>query len=359
MSKKLDHILIAIPEVKKFIIECLKIVGAKPNHAEIMSEVLVSADYRGHFSHGLNRLELYVKDFKGGVCRSDKEPEIVNETVSTALVEGHSLLGGVVGKFAMDLAIEKAKNTGIGLVTVRGSNHFGIAGWYSMRALEQGMIGFAATNASPLIPPTRTTTRVFGTNPLSVAAPAANGDSYVLDMATSAVALGKLEVQYRKGEPIPLGWAMNAEGKATTDSAEAMKASTLFPLGGEEANSGYKGYGLAMMVDLLSGVLSGASYAHHIRDWTNTSTLANLGQVFLAINTGVFATGFQDRMSDVIDHCRNLPPVDPSKPVLVPGDPEKRHMAVVDADGGIHYHKNVIHHYDELAKQLNVPQMKR
>ncbi|VDO97052.1 unnamed protein product [Schistosoma curassoni] len=161
-GRKLSHYtpagysqLISTAEVKKFCIQCLEKVGAQSKHAKALSDVLVAGDYRGHYSHGLNRLEMYVQDIQKGVCSTDLEPIIVKETVSTALVDGKNVLGPVVGNFAMETAIKKADKTGIAFVAAFGSNHFGIAGWYSLMALQQGLIGLAFTNTSPLVFPTR------------------------------------------------------------------------------------------------------------------------------------------------------------------------------------------------------------
>ncbi|KRT82929.1 hypothetical protein AMK59_4198, partial [Oryctes borbonicus] len=161
------------------------------------------------------------------------------------------------------------------------------------------------------------------------------GDSFILDMATTAVAVGKLEIARRKGQSIPEGWAQDKEGQITTDTNNALSAgSCLMPLGGSELNSGYKGYGLACLVEIFCGILAGATYGPNIRKWGNTSRDADLGQCFVAINPQCFAPGFEGRMSDLMNIMRNLKTTDPSKPVLVAGDPEKQHMAAVDKIGG-------------------------
>ncbi|CAH8435091.1 unnamed protein product [Heterobilharzia americana] len=173
---------------------------AQMSHSDALSDVLVAGDYRGHYSHGLNRLEMYVRDIQKGVCDANSEPVIVKETVSTALVDGKNTLGPVVGNLAMKTAIQKAQKTGISFVAAFGSNHYGIAGWYSLMALEQGLIGLSFTNTSPLVFPTRSRKLAVGTNPITLAAPGkVPQDHFVLDMATSAVALGKIEMNRRRG----------------------------------------------------------------------------------------------------------------------------------------------------------------
>lgn len=180
-------------------------------------------------------------------------------------------------------------------------------------------------------------------------------------MSTSAVAVGKIEMQLRKHEPLPsLGWALGENGKPTTDAYEAFyNGKGLLPLGGEEINSGYKGYGLGMMVELLCGLLSGSSYAHHIRHWNNYGTeVANLGHFFLAVDPDCFAPGFSDRLQDLNNHLRSLKPTSSEKPVLVPGDPEKMALSEVMKKGAIFYTTDHIVTYRNLAKKLNVEPMK-
>lgn len=347
-----------LSELHSFVVRCMTAVGTPLHHAMAMGDLLTAADHRGHYSHGLNRLDMYVRDIQSGMTVHSAEPALVKETVATALVEGNNVLGPVVGRHCIDLAIEKAKEAGIGFVTARGSNHFGIAGWYSMRAMEQGLLGMAFTNTSPWMVPTRARTPTLGTNPLSLAAPANNGDSFVLDMATTAVALGKVEINDRKGLDIPPGWGVDATGKTCTDPKPVAEGGGLMPLGGTEECSGYKGYGLAMMVEVFCGLLSGADYGPHVRKWKTNDRPANLGQCFIAIDPSAFAPGFTDRLTELIDHCRNLQPVAGETEVLVAGDPEKQHMQKCTRLGGIPYHPNQIQYAQNLAEELKIEPMK-
>ncbi|XP_062588864.1 uncharacterized oxidoreductase YjmC-like [Saccostrea cucullata] len=343
-------------ELHSFVVRCMEAVGANSEHASVLADLIVAADTRGHYSHGLNRLDMYVNSIETNTTSHGKgiEPQIVKETVATALVEGNNILGPAVGKFAIDLAIKKAKEAGIGFVTVKGSNHFGIAGWYGMRAMEQGLIGMAFTNTSPLLVPTRAKKVTLGTNPICVAAPAKDGDNFVLDMATTSVALGKIELQERKGESMPNGWAIDKEGKETNDpSAYA----GLLPLGGSEESSGYKGYGLAMMVEVLCGILSGANFGPNLRTWKDFEKVANLGQCFIAIDPSAFAEGFAERMSELMEYCRRLEPAEKELPVKVAGDPERFHIDLCKQHGGIPYHQNQITFANDLAKRLKVKPM--
>lgn len=175
-------------------------------------------------------------------------------------------------------------------------------------------------------------------------------------MATTAVAVGKIEIQRRKNQPVPDGWAQGPDGSPTTDANVAFDTGCLMPLGGNEINSGYKGYGLAAMVEIMCGISAGSQYGPHIRKWTHAgaNTEANLGQVFIAVNPNCFADGFTDRMSDLNSHLRNMPSTNPQKPVLVAGDPEKMHEEKVKLEGGIRYHPNQIETCAALAKKLKI-----
>uniref|UniRef100_UPI00398F0041 uncharacterized oxidoreductase YjmC-like isoform X2 n=1 Tax=Pristiophorus japonicus TaxID=55135 RepID=UPI00398F0041 len=346
--------LVSRPELHQFIERCMKAAGAQSAHGSALADVLVEGDYRGHYSHGLNRLDMYIKDLKTGICEKDGEPVIEKSTAATALVNGKNLLGPVIGNFCMDLAIQKAKDVGIGWVTAYGSNHYGIAGFYSMQALKCGFIGMSCTNTSPLVVPTRAKECSLGTNPISVAAPALDSDSFVLDMATSAVALGKVEMQHRRGETVPLGWGCDAHGKESTEAAKILQGGGLLPLGGNEATSGYKGYGLSLMVEIFCGILGGSHYSKDIRSWKETNKVANLGQCFFAINPDCFAPGFETRMSDLLNMQRTLEQSEPGLPMLIPGDKASLHIAECEQHGAIPYHVNVVDHVNSVAKELGV-----
>lgn len=357
-----DDLFIHKFEAIRFMRSCMEVKGCPPHHSERLALNLLEADYRGHFSHGLNRLAMYVKDIESGNCDPTATPDIIKENASTALIDGKNGLGVVVGEFSMKLAIEKAKATGVGWVCAKGSNHFGICQWYTQMALKEGFLGIASTNTSPLVTPTRAKTPVFGTNPVAIAVPGKNGDSFILDMSTSSVAVGKIEIQMRKNEPLPsTSWALGTDGQPTTDPHEAFyKSSGLMPLGGAEINSGYKGYGLGMAVDILCGLLSGSQNAQNIRKWTNHDVAADLGQCFVAVNLNDFAPGITERVQALMDHLRSMDPVDPEKPVQVPGDPERKAMTTVDnkQQGAIKYTPDHITSYRKLAQELGVDPMK-
>ncbi|XP_008195569.2 uncharacterized oxidoreductase YjmC [Tribolium castaneum] len=357
MSTKIldiDTPIVPLTDAHRFISDCMVAVGTPKKYADILADNLTAADYRGHYSHGMNRLDMYVRDVQGGLCDCKATPSVIKETPATAWVTGNNGLGAVVGEFCMELAIKKAKSVGIGMVVAKESNHYGIAGKYSLQAIDQGVLGMSFTNTSPLMAPTRAKGSALGTNPLSLGAPAAGGDSFVLDMATTAVAVGKIEFQKRKGQPIPEGWAQDAHGKITTDPSVAYDAKRLMPLGGSEINSGYKGYGLAALVEIFSGMLGGSAYGPNIRKWGDSSKKADLGQCFIAIDPECFAPGFQGRLGDLLCTLRSMQPADPAKPVLVAGDPERLHMEDADRAGGVRYVEDQLNTCRELAKKLHV-----
>ncbi|XP_050726444.1 uncharacterized oxidoreductase YjmC-like isoform X1 [Eriocheir sinensis] len=343
----------AVAEVQRFIVDCLVAAGASRENAVPHAEVMVAADVRGHYSHGLQRLDLYVAELRHSVADGHVTPEVLKESIATALVDGKSGLGGVVGSFCMDKAIEKARSAGVGWVCARGSNHYGIAGWYAVQAANQGLIGMSFTNACSGVLATRAKKGLMGTNPIAVAAPGKAQDNFELDMATSVVASGKVELAVLKKETIPSGWLVDGSGQPTTDPTPVQTDGILMPLGGAELHSGYKGSGLGMMVEIFCGILSGGDYAHTIRNRTNFDTPANRSQCFVAINPAFFAPGFEDRMNDLMGYCRNMEPADPSKPVLVAGDPERAHSQKIKEDGGITYHPNQAKSSWQIAKFIS------
>ncbi|KYQ52974.1 Malate dehydrogenase [Trachymyrmex zeteki] len=352
-----DQKVVPKDEVIRFIEECMCKAGTTIEDGRTVGHHLMTADYRGHFSHGMNRMQMYVTDIENRITDPAARPQIVTDFQAIALVDGKNALGQVIGKYCMELAIEKAKKFGIGMVAARGSNHYGICGYYTMMAMEQGLIGFTCTNTSPLMAPTRSIKAALGTNPLSLGMAACDGDEFVLDMATTAVALGKIELAIRKNEDIPEGWALGSDGKVTRDAEEAYKASLLSPLGGDEHNSGYKGYGLGLMVEILCGILSGSLFGPNIRTWKSGDRVADLGQCFMVINPEAFASGSKERLTTLLKQLRDLP-TSGEKSVLIAGDPERQHMKKVDMEGGITYHPNQLKASEEFAKHMGIRSMK-
>ncbi|PAV84594.1 hypothetical protein WR25_04299 [Diploscapter pachys] len=353
---KNEEVVASKKSIRLFVLDCLEKAGCGPEHAQQLADILICSDYRGHYSHGLNRLHIYVNDVKTGGTDVKGDPFIIKEKGATAWVDGNNLLGPVVGNYCMKLAISKAKEHGIGWVVTKNSNHFGIAGWYAEMAVNQGMIGMAFTNTSPCVFPANSAEKSLGSNPICAAAPAMNGDSFFLDMASTTVAYGKVEVvDKRGGKKIPPSWGVDKNGRETFDPKVVLNGGGLQPLGGSEITGGYKGTGLCMMVEMFCGILGGSAFGKHIRQWQTNEKNADLGQCFVAIDPECFAPGFSERLQIFLDDHRQLEPLDESHPVQAPGDPERAHMNMCDEMDGIVYKKSQLAHLQNLAKELGVP----
>ena len=247
-------------QLKTFTQHIFQSIGFSEADAQLAAKTLISADLRGVDSHGIARLAGYVRLFDHGRLNPKPNIRIVHETPSTGVVDGDAGVGLVVGPKTMEIVIEKAKNVGSGWISVQNSNHFGIAGYHAMLALEHDMIGMAMTNAAPLVAPTFSLEKMLGTNPIAVAVPAHEEPAFVADFASTAAAYGKFEILQRKNLPAPLGWAQDANGEITTDANPIKNGGALLPLGSDREHGSHKGYGLGSIVDIFSGVLSGANY---------------------------------------------------------------------------------------------------
>ena len=306
-------------------------IGCPEKEAHLASEVLLSADLRGVDSHGVARLSGYVRLWEKGRINSKPNIRIVHESPSTAVVDGDAGLGLVVAPHAMQVAIEKAKNAGTGWVAVKNSNHYGIAGYHAMMALEHDMIGISLTNASPLVSPTFSKERLLGTNPISVAIPADKQAPFVADMATTTAANGKLEILQRKNLDAPLGWVQDKDGMPTVDSNGVKKGGALLPLGGDREHGSHKGYALGAIVDIFSAVLSGANYGPWVPPFVafldpNPNPVGEgIGHFFGAMRIDAFrpADEFKAHMDNWIGRFRNAKPTQGNERVIIPGDPER------------------------------------
>jgi L-2-hydroxycarboxylate dehydrogenase (NAD+) len=353
-------VLVVEKALRRFCEAVLKKLGVPAADARTTTDVLVVADLRGIDSHGVARLGRYVAGLKDGTMKAKDESRVLKETSATALVDGGQSLGQVVGKKGMDLAIEKARETAVGIVTVRNSNHYGIAGYYSLMALEHNLIGMSMTNSGPLVVPTFGRTSVLGTNPISLAAPAMKEKAFVLDMATSTVPRGKIEVHNRLGQPIPPGWAVDETGRNSTDPKRVLNALAnrlgggLLPLGGEgEELGGHKGYGLALMVDVLSGVLSGAAtglqaYADERRP--------NVGHFFLALDPAAFRPldEFRRDMDRLARELKDSPKAEGQSRIYVHGEKSFARMEKYRKEG-IPLDPKTAENLKKIGKDLDVP----
>ncbi|MCX7026845.1 MAG: Ldh family oxidoreductase [Spirochaetes bacterium] len=294
----------------KVFIDC----GVPADKASCQAEVLVAADARGIPSHGVARLQRYVAGLESGQMLADAEPLVLRESSGSLLVDARGGLGAPVSVGAMASTIEKARNCGIAFATVRNSNHFGIAGYYAMMALKEDMIGLAMTNTAALGVPTFGRQVMFGTNPLAFAAPAGKEKAFVLDMATTVVTRGKIETYGRLGKNLPPGWAVDAKGATALQPGPLLEdmlrraGGGIVPLGGEsETHGGHKGYGLAVMVDILTGLLSGGGFGAEVKDTEISS--ARVSHCFAAMRIDLFQepAAFKTEMDRLLGSLRNCP----------------------------------------------------
>jgi len=319
--------------LRAFCVRVFEKLDVPKREAEITTDVLLAANLRGVDSHGVARLRRYVKGLQDGVMLARPDEKMVSETATVALIEAGAGLGQPVSYRAMNLAIKKASEYGSGFVAVRNSNHYGIAGYYAMMALEHDMIGLSMTNAAVLVVPTFGRDARLGTNPIAVAAPAGQERPFVLDMATSTVPRGKLEVYNRQEKPLPDGWATDETGTPTSDAAQvldnllARRGGGLLPLGGAgELLGGHKGYGLSLLVDILSGVLPGAGYANNIYPKTpeGKPLPADVGHFFGAIKVEAFRPldEFKATMDDIISRLKATPKAEGASRIYIHGEKE-------------------------------------
>lgn len=304
--------------------------------AEDVATVLVASDARGIASHGTARLTNYVALVEAGVMDARARPVADAGRPALLRFDAQNGWGHHASRVAVDAAIEAANTLGTATAVVRNSNHYGIAGWYALRAAEHGMIGISLSNTSPLVAPTRARQPLIGTNPIAIAAPAGRFGAFCLDMATSTVPRGRIEVAARRGETLPIGWAIDTAGRPAT-SPESALAGALQPLGGSEESGGHKGYGLSLAVDMLSGVLAGASFGPNIVGLFSTDGPSDLGHTFVVLDpAAIEAPGvFEGRLEAYFEQLVAAPTT-PDAPgrVLIPGEPEAD-AARRSADNGV------------------------
>lgn len=339
-------------------------MGCSEEHAALATDVLIKSDLRGIDSHGVARLTGYVRLWEKGRINAKPDIKIVHETPSTATVDGDSGLGLVVAPFAMKVAIEKAEKYGSGWVSVRNSNHFGIAGYHTMMAVEKDMIGFAMTNASPLVAPTFANERLLGTNPMCYAFPAGKYPALIVDMATSAAANGKLEIAQRMNKAVPDGWIQDAKGKPSTDPHELKKGGALLPLGSDRDHGSHKGFGLSATVDILSAVLSGANYGPWVPPFvafmepSKDPVGEGIGHFLGAMRVDGFrpVDEFKAHLDNWIERFSNAKTIHEDQKVIIPGQPE------IEAEkerklNGIPLIDDVCKDLNEVAEKLGIARL--
>ena len=357
---KKDYIRVDAKVLRGFVEDLYAKYGLIKRDRKIVADVLLAADLKGVDSHGVSRLVWYDEWIRKKLLNLKPNIRIVWETQTTAAVDGDNGLGMLVSVYAMKVAIKKAKQYGSGFVSVSRSNHFGIARYYSMMALEEDMIGISMTNMIPMVVPTYGKIRMLGTNPLSFAVPAKNQDPFVLDMATTGVSGGKLEIAIREGKEIPLGLVLDNKGNPTTDPKAPWTGGSLLPLGGEGSQlGGHKGYGLAVLVNILCGALSGSIYGIEPKDseifGKPLFKTANVGHFFGAIRVDGFRPKgkVKNDMDLMLNDLKESDPASGNKRVYVAG--EKSHANEIDRiQNGIPLHIKTISDLNMLGKQYQV-----
>src|SRR5450755_1720730 len=336
-------------------------IGSSEEHAAIAATGLLRADLRGIDSHGIARLTGYVRLWEAKRANPRPDIQLVHETPSTGVVDGDGGFGLVVAPFAMDLAMKKAKNAGSGWIAVRNSNHFGIAAHHAMKALDEDMIGIVMTNASALVAPTFSIERLLGTNPICVAIPAGSEPPFVADLATTTAANGKLEILQRKNQEAPEGWIQDKDGNKSTNPHELKAGGALLPLGGDREHGSHKGYALGAIVDIFSGVLSGANYGPWVPPFPAFMPVPEdmpgkgLGHFFGALRIDAFrkAEEFKKDMDQWLKRFREAKPTKDFERVLVPGDPER----IMEADrrnNGITLMNAIVEDIEYLAERFKI-----
>ena len=338
-------------DLETFSRRTLQQAGLSEADARMASDVLVTTDTWGVFTHGTKNLRGYIRRIQGGGIKRDGRPRIQSEGPAWALIDGDAALGMVVSCFAMETAIAKAKASGLGYAGVRNSCHFGAAGYYAALAAQHNMIGIAMSNDTPTVTVPGARGAVLGSNPLAFAVPTDGPHPILMDMATSAVAGGKVFAAAALGRAIPDHWLVDAEGVPTTDPTGFPQAGALLPVGG------HKGYGLALLIETLSAILTGAAVASQVLSWSfgDSSQPTDHGAAFLAIHIDAMMPGpqFQERVARTIGEIRQAPKAKGAERIYLPGEMEweKRERALAE---GIDLPEDVASSLRRLAEELDV-----
>lgn len=331
---------IEMSKLEKLVSEVFVKCGVSREDSEISAKILVASDSRGIRSHGIARINLYVNGLKNGGMVKDAIPTIIHETNSSFVLNANGAMGLSTAKKSMDKIIKMAKNTGFAFCSIANSNHFGIAAYYSEMAAREDMIGIAMTNTAALGVPTFAREAMFGTNPIAFAAPALNGKMFSLDMATTVVPRGKIEVYKREGKKLPKGWAVGTNGLHTDDPVSLLddmlyrRGGGLLPLGGEgEMFSGYKGYGLATLVDIMCGIASGGVYGKQIIDIPNS--IARVCHFLMCIKIDMFrnTNDFKKDLNTMLEELNSLTPAEGASKVYYAGEKEHENYKKSLKDG--------------------------
>jgi len=345
---------IAPEELTEFCIKILKKVGLPTEHAFIVADTLVKADLRGVNSHGLMRFPFYVQRIIDGGTKANPDFKIERETLATAVFNGDNGMGQVVTYKAMELALNKAHEAGIGFVAINNSNHFGTAAYYAIQALEQDMIGLVWSNGPKVMAPWGGSARVIGNNPVAVAIPAKLYEPIVFDIAMSKVAGGKVRLAAKQGKKIPTDWIISKDGKITDDPND-------LPDGGALMALGHKGYGLAIIGEVLSGALSGAGLLTQIPMWfKETAIPTNIGHMVMALDVEAFmeVEQFKERVDYIIHVLKDSKLAEGYDEILIPGEIESR-TEKKQLKEGISLPAEVLVDLDKMARDFGIAPLKK
>jgi len=336
-------------------------MGCSPEDAKMATDVFIAAELRGYSSHGMIRIKDYFQLWQAKRINVNPNVKIVHESPSTAVVDGDGAIGMIAAAKSMEIAIEKAKTAGTGWVSTRGSNHFGIAGYYSMMALEHDMIGICMTIANPLVAPTFSVSQMLGTNPIAVAVPAGIHPPFVADFSTTPIARGKLAVAAKMGESVPAGYVQDADGNSSTNPDILKEGGSMLTLGGSREQGGHKGYCMSAIVDIFSAVLSGANFGPFcppsvaylpVKD---EKVGEGTGHFFGAMRIDAFQTpdAFKSQMDKWIETFRAAKPAKGYDRVMIPGDPERENEERISKEG-INVLVPVQKEMKEIADELGI-----
>lgn len=345
-------------KLKKLCNDVFQKFGYTEEQSDNITDVLLLADLFGIESHGIQRLVLYYSGIRSGNIKVDSEMKIVKETPVSVLVDGNGGMGQLISKKSMNIAIEKAKKTGIGIAIVKNSNHFGIAGYYARMAEKEGLLGISMTNTRAIVLPTYGKQQILGTNPIAISMPA-KPMPFLLDMATSVITRGKIEVYNKNKEKLHSGWAMDSDGKVTDDAYKVLEAGSngitggILPLGGDsEVFGGHKGYGLALAVEMFTSIISGGLTSDKVRGNNNTNGVCH---AFMAIDYGMFddKSEIENRMSNYLQKLRDSEKAYGASRIYTHG--EKEIEAYKDRmENGIPMNDNTMKEIEEICKYLHI-----
>jgi L-2-hydroxycarboxylate dehydrogenase (NAD+) len=360
-----QSIRVPVNTLVDFMAETLVAMGTSLDDARIIADVIITSDLWGVRSHGIAHLKMYQERIKAGLQLPATRWTVVKDTPATAVVDGGNGMGMVVGYNAMRLAIQKAREFGLGAVAVRNSSHYGVAGYYPMMAVRDGLVGLSVTNAHPSIAPTFGVKPMLGTNPIAVAAPTDEAFPYMFDAATSVAPRGKIEIAARANKPIPEGWVIGQDGKSATDSSNMIKrmneaSLALLPVGGMgEIMGGHKGYGLATMVEIFSAAFQDGTYLWGLTDTDaeGKPQFLRIGHFFMAIDIEHFVplATFKQITGNIMRELRGAAKMPGEPRIYTAGEKEYLSTLRVQAEG-VEITPAVLKGLQSLRRELGLPE---